>query len=339
MNSIPIIRPAGMNDLKTFERLAAKTYGFTTLVNNRKFLEERLESCVNTFKEHIKIPLETYLFVLEVSGETIGISGIISRIGITEPFYAYHLLSEGQTSKILNIQRDILVLHFIQAKKKPTEICSLFLDPQYRGQNFGKFLSYCRFIFIACHRKRFASIVIGDLRGYSTEQGISPFWDAIGRHFFGLNFPEANFLRVTQPECIEELFPKHPIYPLLLPQEAQKAIGLPHPETTRAWKILQRQGFILSHYIDLFDAGPHIYAHTDEIDICKNSRVVKIGQISETAGTLKNTLIANEKFQLFRASIGDLSLNEHQEAILSKSMASALNVDVGDSIRFYVLEK
>ena len=37
-------------------------------------------------------------------------------------------------------------------------------------------------------RERFPAQVMADLRGYFDEQGRSPFWEAIGKHFFDMDF-------------------------------------------------------------------------------------------------------------------------------------------------------
>lgn len=43
-----------------------------------------------------------------------------------------------------------------------------------------------RFLFIAAFRQYFSRKVIAEMRGYTDEQGRSPFWESVGRHFFSI---------------------------------------------------------------------------------------------------------------------------------------------------------
>ena len=55
-----------------------------------------------------------------------------------------------------------------------------------------------RLLFMAAHPERFADSVVTEIVGYSDENGESPFWDAIGRNFFDLNYSDAE--RLCGPE-------------------------------------------------------------------------------------------------------------------------------------------
>lgn len=49
-----------------------------------------------------------------------------------------------------------------------------------------------RFLFIAAFREWFSPHLFAELRGCSDEQGQSPFWDALGHHFFDIPFADAD---------------------------------------------------------------------------------------------------------------------------------------------------
>ena len=51
-----------------------------------------------------------------------------------------------------------------------------------------------RLLFMASHPERFADAVVVEIVGYSDEQGESPFWNAVGRNFFDLNYIKAEKL-------------------------------------------------------------------------------------------------------------------------------------------------
>lgn len=334
IEDIPFVRSAGIEDLESFYSFAKEAgHGFIHLVQDKQLLREKLELSEKSFKTKVEKPWhETYFFILQVGQKTIGCSGLISRIGVSEPFFAYHLLPTPQESQLLHIKRDIPTLHFIRARKKPTELCSLFLQASYRGKEFGRLLSFSRFLFIAAFRSHFAPVVVAELRGVSDNNGQSPFWDGLGRHFFGMDFNAANSLRIAHPECIEELFPTHPIYTILLSKEAQAVLSKPHPLTVPAFKLLQAQGFSLSHYMDLFDAGPHVYAQTDSIQAIQHSQTGVVKHI-KNLNSSTSSLIANERTD-FRACFGMFEIQPEGNVALDTATAKALQVDVGDVVRY-----
>lgn len=329
-----------LSDIATFEQFSEKAgIGFTSLPKNRKLLEERIHFSEASFrKKGDLLNHESYFFVLQLGEKIFGSSGLISRVGISEPFYAYHLLSVHQSYPLMKIDRTVPILHFVDAQKKPTELCALFLLPEQRGKAFGQLLSLSRLLFIRSFRNRFARVVIAEMRGYYDEMGHSPFWEAIGRPFFGLNFDEANFLRISHPDCIDALFPKHPIYTPLLPIDAQKVIGKMHPQTIPAWKMLEKQGFSLSNYYDLFDGGPHVYAHTDQIEVIKSCQKGVIKKIEDQLEQGIDGMLSNGRLD-FRACFGKILEDDRKELSISSRTANALQVEKGDEIHFWVNHK
>ncbi|MGD4318384.1 arginine N-succinyltransferase, partial [Xanthomonas citri pv. citri] len=139
----------------------------------------------------------------------------------------------------------------------------------YRQNHNGKLLSKIRFLFIAAFSQYFEEKLIAEMRGYSDENGRSPFWDAVGSHFFDIDFAEADYLTgIGKKAFIAELMPRFPIYVDLLTAEAQAVIGKTHPKTLPASKVLESEGLKYQNYVDIFDAGP-----TLEAEIC-NLRAV-----------------------------------------------------------------
>jgi len=333
---VAFIRPATPADLEHFNTFAQESGpGITSLPRNKAFLEQQLVQSEHSFSSTVHPKQkEAYLFCLELEGRVIGSSGLVSRIGVEEPFFAFHRLVESHHSFSLKVDREIPVLHFIEARKKPTEIGTLYLQKGFRGKGFGPLLSYARFLFIALFRERFASTLIAELRGVNHE-GISPFWEALGRHFFGLDFSEADHLRITNPEAIKDLFPRHPIYTILLPHDAQEVIGNSHPRTVPAKKLLEKQGFQASEYLDIFDGGPHFYAPTDEVGVINKSRLATVRELRSKLTSKSKAIVANTKID-FRACISPI-LIEEDRVTLPIQMGTALNVDVGEEIIYYVV--
>ncbi|HZN69665.1 MAG TPA: arginine N-succinyltransferase, partial [Tepidisphaeraceae bacterium] len=225
-----VIRPVSISDLDQLLALTASTgYGLTTLPADPQFLRKRILKSQRSFDGIGDRPAgETYLFVMEdaATGKVVGTSGVVSKVGGFEPFYAYRIETTVHESKFLGVRKEIQVLHLVAEHNGPCEIGSLFLSPEYRGGSNGRLLSLSRFLFMADNEACFDPVVLAEMRGVVDAEGRSPFWDAVGKHFFHIDYPRADYLSVIDKRFIADLMPKHPIYITLLPPEAKAVIGL-----------------------------------------------------------------------------------------------------------------
>jgi arginine N-succinyltransferase len=194
-------------------------------------------------------------------------------------------------------------------------------------------LQLVRFLFIGEHRDAFEPTVVSEIRGVSDESGHAPFWDAIGKHFFDIDFRKADYLSVVNKKFIADLFPDHPIYIPLLPKSAQEVIGIPNEQSKRAVKNLQDEGFVFSNMVDIFDAGPILTCPRDEIRTVKQSRRATIAQLTE-APPQSDAYLIGTTTENFRACQGPLQLAGEGKAQISYATAWALGVKEGDAIRF-----
>src|SRR5829696_8723289 len=239
-----VIRPITLDDLPALLELTRLTgFGLTTLPHDEKLLRRRIKESLRGFEKMTDDdpPIgETYLFVLEhtPTGEICGTSGVISKVGGFEPFYAYRIETELHQSAVLHVRKEIKTLHLVQMHSGPCEIGSLFLSPQHRAPGNGRLLSLSRFLFMANHPGYFDPMVIAEMRGVVDATGHSPFWEAVGRHFFDIDYPKADHLSMVNKRFIADLMPKHPIYIPLLPPEAQAVIGHVHEQTRPALRLL-----------------------------------------------------------------------------------------------------
>ncbi|CEK10493.1 arginine N-succinyltransferase [Legionella hackeliae] len=337
-----LFRSVRESDLDAIHRLAEHSgIGMTTLPKDKEVLHKRLKWACSSFKKTINHPVsEYYLFVLEdpATGEIVGTSGIEASTGHELPFYSYKLSKRTRICHSLNIRSDYEVLSLVNDNQGRSEICTLFLEPEYRHSSNGLLLSRSRFLFMAHYPNRFASTVIAEMRGISDELGHSPFWDNVGRHFFHMPFPEADRLTIsTNKQFIADLMPRNPIYVKLLAPEAQAVIGKPHQSTVPAMNILMREGFRYNSYVDIFDAGPTIEAPRHQIRTIASSHVMIVKNISDEVSS-KRFLLANTKLN-FRATISQAIFNEQQgSCILSKKTAELLAVKRGDCVRLAPLQ-
>ncbi|AAX65233.1 TPA: arginine N-succinyltransferase [Salmonella enterica] len=255
-----VIRPVEHADIAALMQLAGKTGGgLTSLPANEATLAARIERALKTWSGELPKGEQGYVFVLEDSetGEVGGICAIEVAVGLNDPWYNYRVGTLVHASKELNVYNALPTLFLSNDHTGSSELCTLFLDPEWRKEGNGYLLSKSRFMFMAAFRDKFNEKVVAEMRGVIDEHGYSPFWQSLGKRFFSMDLSRADFLCGTgQKAFIAELMPKHPIYTHFLSEEAQAVIGEVHPQTAPARAVLEKEGFRYRHYIDIFDGGP-----------------------------------------------------------------------------------
>ena len=337
-----LIRPVEKRDLDQLHELAQRTkYGLTTLPKDRSIFEKRVRQSLRAFEDlHDADPQgQLYLFVMEDTSlsKVVGTCGIVSKVGGFKPFYAFRVETELQISKTLNTQHRHDVLHLLKNHDGPTEIGSLFLHPDYRGGGNGRLLSLSRFLFIAQYPQLFEPEVIAEMRGVVDETGQSPFWEALGVHFFGIDFPHADMLSLINKDFIEELIPRHPVYVDLLPSEAQDSIAQVHQDTVPARRLLENEGFEYQGQVDIFEAGQVLHCQRDEIRVVKTSSVLPIAAIESDLSEDATATLVSTTAGPFRASRGQ-TIKRDDGLVIERCLADELKVTVGDQIRFATLK-
>ncbi|WP_057830251.1 arginine N-succinyltransferase [Colwellia sp. TT2012] len=332
-----IVRPIKKSDLKALYRIAEDSgHGFTSLPVNEKLLQQRIKHAEDSFAKDVKeAGNEGYLFVMEdtETGEVVGTSGIEAAVGLDDAFYHYHLGKVVHSSRELNIYNTVEILSLCNDYTGASEICTLFLSDSHRKNNNGRFLSRFRFLFIAEHKERFSDTIIAEMRGISDENGNSPFWQWLEEHFFSMDFPTADYLTgIGKKVFIAELMPKYPIYVSLLSKEAQAVIDKVHPKTVPALRLLEAEGFARRGYVDIFDGGPTVESHVNNIRTVNHSKRCQV--IIDEVHSTDNYIICNSKVADFRATQAQLSLRETaNQVVISQAVADALMVSEGDWVR------
>ncbi len=330
-----VIRPVQMEDLAAISELAAKTgVGVTSLPQNESSLEARIRRVLKTWSDEATQAEQGYMFVLEdtETKKVVGISAIEVSVGLTEPWYNYRVGTLVHASKELGVYSQMPTLFLSNDHTGYSELCTLFLDPDYRKNKNGPLLSKCRFLFMAAFQERFADKVIAEMRGFSDENGCSPFWESLGRHFFSIDFSHADYLTgIGQKAFIAELMPKHPLYVDFLSPEAQEVIGHVHPHTAPARKILESEGMKYEGYVDIFDAGPTLEAYVKDLRAVKESRVWRVEIVEATTGTTPY-IIANDHFAQYRSLLAQPDFTE-THICLTKETAEALQITENDTVR------
>jgi arginine N-succinyltransferase len=179
-------------------------------------------------------------------------------------------------------------------------------------------------------------MVIAEMRGILDNQGHSPFWEAIGHHFFDISLPKADYLSMVNKRFIADLMPKHPIYIPLLPKNAQDVIGAVHQHTKPALRILEDEGFETCDMVDIFEAGPVVRCALPEIRAIRQSHKAPVQAILPAPADSPTYLISNCKPE-FRAARGPLAIDDQGRPTLSADLANALQIQPGDTIRYVPL--
>lgn len=334
-----VLRPIREADLPGLVALAQSTGGgLTTLPPDEAFLGDRIDDSLRAFRPRVRQPGgEYYLFALEDSTahQLHGVSGVASRVGGFDPWYSYEIQSELHVHAPLGISRSIPVLHLREEHRGPSELCSLFLDASHRGGGLGRLLSLARLLFMGAHPNRFTREVIAEMRGYVDHTGHSPFWEAVGRHFFEFDFYRADILSgLGEKQFIADLMPRHPIYVPLLPMNVQAVIGRVHHETEPALALLLAEGFELANEIDIFDAGPLLRATLERIRIVRQSRTAVVrNAAAEVTGSSPRLLLTNGELD-YRACLGPVVSHDDGTVSITRETADALNLEAGDRLLF-----
>ncbi|QXI09850.1 arginine N-succinyltransferase [Pseudomonas zeae] len=336
-----VLRPVEQTDLPQLQQLARDSLvGVTSLPDDSERLRAKIAaSCASFASAAAAHGPENYFFVLEDLDDQrlVGCSEILATAGFDEPFYSLRNRHFTSASRELNIEHGVPALSLCHDLSGHTLLRGFHINAELVRTPFSELLSRARLLFIAANAPRFAEAVITEIVGYSDEEGHSPFWDALGKHFFDLPYAEAERLCGLQSRTfLAELMPQYPIYVPMLPQAAQDCIGRIHPDGQEAFDILEREGFETNSYIDLFDAGPTLYARTSNIRSIARSQTATVQQKPQIDARGRY-LLSNDALHGFRSIMAELDYQPDQPLSLTPAMCAALNVTDGSPIRLIAL--
>jgi arginine N-succinyltransferase len=335
-----VVRVVQTGDLDALVGLAQETGpGLTTFKPDREALAARIARSRRTLEDRAAPHEQGYLFVMEdtASGGVAGVCGIETAVGLDQPFYNYRVSTVVHASQDLGIWTMMRALNISHDLTGYAEVCSLFLSPRYRTSGVGGLLSRSRFMFIAQFRERFPQRICAELRGRFDAEGTSPFWRAVGSHFYQIDFNAADYLSSHgRKSFLAELMPRFPVYVDLLPQEAQECVGLTHNDTLPARKMLEAEGLRYENHVDIFDAGPVLECHIADLRTLRESVLVPVeigdahaqGEVSQAP----RSLVSNTSLDDFR--VGSVAGTAGSGVFrLSAQEAAALRVKAGDAVR------
>lgn len=350
-----VLRPCRLADLDQIERIAAASaIGIGSLPPERERLAERIRASQLSFAAGADASgEETYLFVLEdtASGRLVGTSGIAAAAGFGDRFYSYRNEMLVHAAQELQAVSRIHTLHLCHDLTGASLLTSFYIDAEHAHGGWPDLLSRARLLFIANHPNRFAERLVAESPGLCDAAGRSPFWDAVGRRFFALDYAAAERIAAGRSKSfIAELMPQYPVYVPLLPADARLAIGQLHASAELPFSVLMDEGFEGDTYVDIFDGGPTVAAPLQGLRSIRHSRRRVVEPAARTAlqadasGTHATPhLIASTSADRFRATLADLSDasdgddRSDSRLALPAALMDLLELSAGDAVRVVAL--
>jgi len=326
----PVVRIGRSNDVESLFNLAiAGGSGLTNLPPDRSALAAKLAASERAiYHDDAREAGAAILLIVEVEDIVVGTSCVFARVGAEWPFYSYRLTRHTARSQAVARIQSQGLLNLVNDFDGETEVGGLFIDPAWRGHALGALAARARYLFIAAHRSWFKRRVIAELRGWQDEAGSPPVWDAIGRHFYEMEFSEADRTgALSGNQFIADLGPRYPLYVSMLPEAARGALGRPHDQGRLAYEMLIAEGFHAGDYFDIFDGGPTLVANIDDVHTVRESRNYEVTEIAKCSGPL--ALVATGMGPDFRVGRGKVAA----AGTVDSQLAKALDIGTGDQVR------
>ena len=330
-----VVRPIELSDIDDLLELADKAGpGMTSLPKDKSVLLKKIQCSIDSFDRSSAHADDYFLLVMEDTdkNKVVGTAGITAQTGAKEAYYAYRLMSVTHHSHSLQKQVRSEALHLSNDYTGCSTVGTFFLDPAYRGN--GSWFGKSRYILMGLYPERFQTSVIAELRGYTDSEGKSPFWEAVGAHFFEMTFDEADHLSgIGSNQFITELIPKYPIYTLFLPDSAREVIGVPAEAGQRAKALLEKEGFRYERLVDLFDAGPIMRSEVKHLHTVQGLKKTKatVGQ-TNAASDAKKIIVSNGKWSDFRVS----QITSGDNITCPTDVAAQLSIQADDEIAYFI---
>lgn len=349
-----LVRPVDNDDLAALEALAAlSTPGVHTLPKTPEKIAAAVAASRAACAATVLRPgEEAYLFVLEKLADhsLAGSAAIHAAAGSDGTYFSFRNDTIQQVSRDLNIAHSVHALTLCSELTGYSQLSGFHLHRGIAVESGGAgveaaLLSRARLLFAARQPERFGNRFFVALPGVTDAAGGSPFWDALGRKFFQMDFLAAERVLdgARNRTLIVELMPHYPVYVPLLPPDAQAVMGQIHPHAALALRLLREEGFEADQHIDIFDGGPILQAHKNALRSFNASLRRTVAAREEDAesgaeldaapGELVNYAIAAGAGQAFRAvALACAPLESGEEVGLAAPLRDALQVAPGDSV-------
>ena len=335
-----VVRPVNVADVPALEALASvATPGVHTLPKTPEAIELAVERSQASFAAQVDLPSdESYVFVLESSadGRLAGTAAIAATAGSNGTFFAFRNDVIQQVSRDLNISHSVHALTLCSDLTGYSQLSSFYMRDWHTAGNEAALLSRARLLFAASSAQRFGDRFFASLAGVTDANARSPFWEALGRKFFHMDFLEVERLiaGARNRSLIVELMPHYPVYVPLLPGEAQAAMGQVHTEGELPFRILSDEGFEPDEFIDIFDGGPILQGHKNSLRAFTSSLTRRAAQgADQNDGVAMQYLVSVMRSDNFRAVLVQSPSLEQRDSIhLTAEAMRSLDVVAGEPL-------
>jgi arginine N-succinyltransferase len=336
-----VVRPVELTDIDALESLSAGVMpGVHTLPRTRDKIAASVERSIASFAAHVDIPSEeSYIFVLEQqsTGTIVGTAAIFASAGSNGTYFSFRNDVIQQVSRDLNISHSVHALTLCSELTAYSQLSGFYLSDRSNAGLEAGLLSRARLLFAVLAPHRFGDRFFVPLAGVTDSAGQSPFWEALGRKFFKMDFLDAEKVigGARNRTLIVELMPHYPVYVPLLPGDAQAAMGQIHADGELAFNLLTEEGFEADDYVDIFDGGPILQAHKNSLRSFSGStlRRVEHAEPGNSSDLMVNYAVAASNEQKFRAiTVACPSIEAGDAILLTKAAQDALMVVPGDNV-------
>lgn len=329
-----VIRPAGERDLDALVDLVGHAGpGLTSLPACRSTLGERLALSAASFAGRMPRTEAWYTLAMEevATGALAGVASVRAAVGTRRPHHSFRVATLAQHSPAARVRFDHQALMLVNECDGWSEVGSLFVHPAHRGGGTGALLARARYMLIAARPDLFADTVMAELRGWFDADARNPFWEGVSRHFFRMDFEQADRLVASgDGQFLNDLLPRHPVYVELVDAAARAAIGRVHRDGEAALAMLRREGFVWSKLIDVFDGGPTVSCARDAIATVRDAHRWRV-VVADTPKDAAPALLSNGTVHGFRVVRAPVALRDG-DAHIDATTAAALHLAAGDDI-------
>ena len=334
-----LVRLAKATDLQDIYDLinsgAGPAPGMTTMPKTHDEIEERIDWSLKSIQKTNKTPnLDCYFFVLEEDQKVIGISAIYTSVSKKDKSIFFQRSNKRIFSQSLDFIKSIEILKLKTVNNPYTELGTLYLDSNYRGQGRGSLLSLARIKFMTLWPNRFDKKAVVEIRGKSNKDNISIFWDGFSKHFFDLEQFDSNQMSYIDNAFVAESIPDHPFVINTLKQSVKNVIGVPHDKSFPAMRMMEGQNFKANGLIDVLDGGPSLECKVKDLKIFKSNELYSVNP-KKTIDSTNVALISNTKLEKFIVTRSTFEL-ANDSIFLPQSTFDLLNLKEGDKVALNV---
>lgn len=336
-----VVRPVEVTDIDALEKLSAGVMpGVHTLPKTRDKIAAAIEHSIASFAAHVDIPSEeSYIFVLEQQsgGDIVGTAAIFASAGSNGTYFSFRNDVIQQVSRDLNISHSVHALTLCSELTAYSQLSGFYLNNRASAGLEAGLLSRARLLFAVLAPHRFGDRFFVPLAGVTDADGRSPFWEALGRKFFKMDFLDAEKVigGARNRTLIVELMPHYPVYVPLLPGDAQAVMGQIHADGELAFNLLTEEGFEADDYIDIFDGGPILQAHKNTLRSFSGSMLRRVAHAEpgNSSDLMVTYAVAASSERNFRAvTVACPAADSGDSVNLPQDVQDALMVAPGDNV-------